>query len=314
MFEGVRNRFSFALAVRKHWTFRLLAAAWTLFGTLVIVRDNFLSAEKQQRYATLAILPNWPWHVWVIGLLAILLVMVFEGAYSASDAQPEAEPRPTPAALGHPPISINFSPNISPQITGSSAGNVSVHQQSATESTLRPQIIPSPNIQFVGLRTLRVGMNQRPGEETFYETGDATDPYGLVVCFRNDPISGTRISDADHVLAQLIYRDAQGNEIGHGVSRACWLQDYGDFIDFAVGDTRCVLAGVVRNTVFTTFWRRARTTDGLGDTLNIDYFEWPTTVASIEVRLIGNNGALLRTASISVTLEDDRLVGALQTD
>jgi hypothetical protein len=79
-----RNRLNFVHDLQGHWGFKLVAVIWGVFGFLTLVRDNFLSPELQKEYATLNVLPRWPWYAYVIGLLVTLLLMVVEAAYHLS--------------------------------------------------------------------------------------------------------------------------------------------------------------------------------------------------------------------------------------
>jgi hypothetical protein len=87
-------------------------AIWTLFSNAVTIRDNFMSPHWQQRLATLSLLPKWPWYVWVIGVLVILLIGFLEGSYRAAQGDsrmdfvtglPSHPPRVAPHGYGpHP--------------------------------------------------------------------------------------------------------------------------------------------------------------------------------------------------------------------
>jgi hypothetical protein len=76
-----------------------------------------MSQANQQRFATLAWLPRWPWYAWVIGLLAILLAMLFEGSYRASQKRREEPPEGAPLL---PSVTIKDSGNSSATATGNS--------------------------------------------------------------------------------------------------------------------------------------------------------------------------------------------------
>jgi len=43
------------------------------------------------------------------------------------------------------------------------------------------------------------------------------------------------------VTANLVFRDAEGQELGEGIARACWLEHSGASVDFDVG-TQSVVA------------------------------------------------------------------------
>ena len=41
----------------------------------------FLPQEWSEYFYGLRYLPKWPWHVWIIGILIIAIIAVFEGGY-----------------------------------------------------------------------------------------------------------------------------------------------------------------------------------------------------------------------------------------
>jgi hypothetical protein len=57
---------------------------------------------------------------------------------------------------------------------------------------------------------------------------------GIVACFRNEAVYGQRAYNAEDVTAHLILRDLNGQEVGNGVSRACWLNTSSDMVDIKV--------------------------------------------------------------------------------
>ncbi len=77
----------------------------------------------------------------------------------------------------------------------------------------------------------------------FLESQNQNDRRGVIACFRNEPSMSRRVLSADYVRAQIVYRNSQGQEIGDGVSSACWLGHHFDTIDFQVGQSHCVLLG-----------------------------------------------------------------------
>ncbi len=59
----------------------LILVLWSLFSNAATIRDNFLTPEVQKHWQTLGLIPKWPWWVWIIGTLILLLLTVLEGAY-----------------------------------------------------------------------------------------------------------------------------------------------------------------------------------------------------------------------------------------
>jgi len=262
-------RFQFAGAIRGHWAFSLVAFLWGLFSIVTVIRDNFLPPTLQQKFATLVFLPKWPWYLWVIGFLLILLVMVFEGAYSAYNK------KPAPVPVEKVPTPVVSSPEAqqkSPPVRGS------------------PQ--QTTNLIFLGAKVARVQFSASYSEgEVFYESPDQNDPRAIIACFRNEPTSSRKVIDADYVRAQIVYRDNQEQEIGNGVASACWLDNRADAVDFHLGESHCVLLGLLQEgRLVVPAKRRKRHWDG--DTISLENHTF-NGVARIEVRIIGEDNDLL---------------------
>ena len=97
--------------------------------------------------------------------------------------------------------------------------------------------------------------------------------------------------DALCVRAQVIYRNDKDDEIEDGVPTACWLGTDLDMIDLGVGETHCVLLGVVDNDALAVPWKR-RKREWNGDAIVTDEKSFKG-VARIELRLIGGLNQLL---------------------
>ena len=80
MFQGLVHRVRFYRDSLRPWWI-LVFALWTLFSNAAFLRDEFLPLDIQKKWSTLAILPEWGWQTWLIGVLAILLFFAMEGSY-----------------------------------------------------------------------------------------------------------------------------------------------------------------------------------------------------------------------------------------
>jgi hypothetical protein len=246
-------RYHFARAIRGHWAFGVVAFVWTIFSNFTKVRDNFFPPALQQKFSILNFIPKWPWHVWVIGLLLILLVMVFEGAYSVHNKKEESA------------------------LAKSAPG---VH------------IPPKTNLVFLRARVAWISISVSNCGGIFQEEQNKRDVRGIIACFRNEPSVSRRVIDAEYVQAQIVYHNHQGQEIGD-VSSPCWLDHDFDMIDFPVGgQSRCVLIGLLDDggKLVAPWKRRERTGHGDSISRREQVFDG---VASMVVRLIGRNNDLL---------------------
>lgn len=196
-----------------------------------------------------------------------------------------------PAAPAAQP-NINISPTISPVITVSP--NIEpFHTSSVTQR--EPHAQPSeprrPNIIFRRAAPLKVYVRGDGGVLEFIEGEDTELPDAIIACFRNEPDMGRRVKDADCVRAQIIYRNAENEEIEDGVSAACWIGSNFETIDFGVGETHCVVLGIIQDGALLVPWKR-RKREWNGDSIVTEDKTF-RGVSSIEVRLIGSFNELL---------------------
>jgi hypothetical protein len=81
MFEWLTPRLEFLrAALVNRWLF-LVFGVWTLFSNFATLRDNFLPLELQRKWGTPALMNALDPKDWVIGLLAITVIALWEGAY-----------------------------------------------------------------------------------------------------------------------------------------------------------------------------------------------------------------------------------------
>lgn len=306
--NALTRRFQFVKAIRGHWSFEVAAFVWGAFWLLTGIRDNFLSPGLRREYATLAILPKWPWYVWVIGFLAILVAMIFEAAYQAYNQNTRSVPTEaaaSPAIGSRAGISINVAPTISPTISPTVShanGQPLPHRASDPREIPRPR---KPNLIFLSAEIVPISFCHSYSEgEIFSESQDKTKNRGIKACFRNESSNSRRVADAIYVRAQVIFRDGNEQEIGNGISSACWLDCDSDSIDFRVGDSQCAFLGYMEQVdkLLVPWKERRHTWQGDAISLRDNTFDG---VASMEVRLIdGNNDLLLGPLVLDISFID----------
>jgi hypothetical protein len=66
-------------------------------------------------------------------------------------------------------------------------------------------------------------------EETdkFIEAAMNGSAPALIACFRNEPIAGQKVLDAEYLRAQVTYYHGSGKEVGN-IGKACWIGEYHD--------------------------------------------------------------------------------------
>ena len=306
--NALAQRLQFVKAIRGHWTFKAAALVWGAFWLLTGIRDNFLSPGLQRKYATLAILPRWPWYVWVIGFLAILVAMIFEAAYQAYNQSTKSGPTEgasAQAAASPAGVLINVAPTISPTISPAIShanGQVFADRPSPPKELPRPR---KPNLIFLRAEKVPISFRHSYSEgEIFSESRDKTRERGIKACFRNESSNLHPVTDAIYVRAQVIFRDSNEQEIGSGISSACWLDYYFDSIDFHVGESHCASLGYMEqmNKLLVPWKERRHTWEGDTISLRDNTFDG---VASMEVRLIdGNNDLLLGPMVLDISFID----------
>ncbi|MGA8308044.1 MAG: hypothetical protein WB723_20385, partial [Candidatus Acidiferrales bacterium] len=100
--------------------------------------------------------------------------------------------------------------------------------------------------------------------------------------------------DEQSVTANLVFRDAEGQELGEGIARACWLEHGGASVDFDVGHSRCAVLMVVagaHNPIFVPYKTRVRVNHRL--TFVTETFKFDHPPATIELRLLSSRNELL---------------------
>lgn len=169
------------------------------------------------------------------------------------------------------------------------------------------------NVKLLGAKTVNLkvyGGTPTAGALGFQETNEAKGFYiGVVACFRNEPVYEKHVKSADDTKAHLKFLDANGAEIGVGVSRPCWLDSQDDTFDLVPGGKAgCVLVLLNINGEYSTPWKH-REREWNGDLMRDEHFELQALPHRIELSLLDDNDQLLLPA---VTLEITSVNGVLQ--
>lgn len=163
-----------------------------------------------------------------------------------------------------------------------------------------------PNLIFLNARTMRVTYGM---DEAFRSSADLADPPAVVACFRNEPVPGRRVVDAEFVKAQVLYRDARGEEIGNGIPSACWLDNPAGLTNFQLGESHCVILVVGRpDGSLAAPWKARRTADDGwgGDVETTEAYDFDGVVNTIELRLIGERNEVLLVIQFDCAMADGK--------
>jgi hypothetical protein len=69
--------------IRPAWRY-LFVLPTSFFGTVAWARDEFLSPETAEKLKMPLWLPHWPWYLWVITTLAIIIALILEASFRLS--------------------------------------------------------------------------------------------------------------------------------------------------------------------------------------------------------------------------------------
>src|SRR5262249_33457106 len=162
------------------------------------------------------------------------------------------------------------------------------------EATDGGKDIPRPNLTFLSPKTMRIGFAVDDWKRWFHE-GNMYDPWALVARFANDPPAAKK--RATYVAAQILYFDAQKNEIGR-VFRGCWLDSFHDEIDFQVSETHSLLLAIHyprnRGGLVAPYWKRRVGHADVNYSGNVEKHSLDESLSSIEIRLISGSQELMR--------------------
>ena len=201
-----------------------------------------------------------------------------------------------------PSLAQTASPNITQQVFVQPAPYREPEaQQSPAPASTSTRPIRLPNIVFLRTRNAIVAGSSLDNvlSEKRNSKGGSSDVTALVACFRNEPSGEKRVSDEQSVTANLVFRDAEGQELGEGIARACWLEHGGASVDFDVGHSRCAVLMVVagaHNPIFVPYKTRVRINHRLAFVTQAFKFEHPP--ATIEFKLLSSRNELLLPAML----------------
>jgi len=154
---------------------------------------------------------------------------------------------------------------------------------------------PGHNIQCVGVRVAKLAVLE---DSVIVERADGEVTGGLV-CFRNVPIGNESVESIENVTAHVVYKDANGNEVAD-IPAAFWLKDESDMVDLKIGKTLCVIVLAQTGNKRLVFWKERCWSAEYppGDIISDAVKEIPSTMSTIEVHLIGEDGMSLPAVAI----------------
>ncbi len=172
-----------------------------------------------------------------------------------------------------------------------------------------PVARPRSNIVFIEATSTTAHSGEREG--TLYESPQRLGDFSVaVVRFRNNAIVGVGVEEPS-VTCHILYTDRKGKEITD-VSRAVWLDHYGESVDFETGKRKSVIVFLLSNQgTLKKLWNESYFTStswmaGGKPSFRIRDEGVRSDVASIEVSLLSGASCVLR-AIFTVEREKDKL-------
>ncbi len=243
----------------------------------------------------------------VVGTIGTVLLHFFGNRSKEADDSATAKvsgPKTEIKDSFNPQQKQEFNPIFAPKIEIGTVPATPAPPLPTVQSTIPRR---KPNVHFKSVRTCHLGIgDDAAGEFILREIDHDTGASGIVACYRNDPITGVRT--ASDVGAHLTLRDAEGREIGTGVSKACWLNNPNDTIDLESGIPQHVVLLVTDKEAVTVPWKHWKS-----PVLDSGFYTVPKPVASIEVEIIDSWGEpLLPKLTFSVSMQAGLLTAELK--
>jgi hypothetical protein len=260
------------------------AQIWPLFS-----KEPFFDVASRHGWAWVVVGPFYGWVVVSVGVLNIGLLFVLIAVAANSDGsghdvrRNELQPAP----------SLAEGRNV---VLQDAISRFQEGQKQRRENYQKVPAKPRPNIVFLRTRAFPVKLDfARNGGAIFSDAAaQSAREYAIVACFRNEP--GTDVAGAKNVRAQLIYKAANGQEVGTGISSAAWEGSEFGTVDFPVGQSHCVILAVydtVRSGL-TVPWVNKKSAGPWSYTINPESYAFEEKIDIIEVRLLSAEGALLQ--------------------
>lgn len=124
----------------------------------------------------------------------------------------------------------------------------------------------------------------------------------LIACFRNEPIAGQKVLDAEYLRAQITYYDGSGKEVGN-IGKACWVGEYQDTTEIPVGEDGCVVLAVVHDDKFIAPFKKRGPSESMlgGEVIYCKYHDLGTNVTKIKVTLLDDSVAIMVSYNVDVS-------------
>lgn len=250
-------------------------------GSIVFQVTIAIWPEKLHKLAWLV---PWAWGLWAV----IWLTWLVTHPTFISSLWARQEPLPTaqPAA----PLSNTGNVKVGDLRSGDiRTGDIHIN----IPPILRPELLPrqqqteeaKTNIEFLRAKDVNLRFDSYQGL-SFHETDEERNLPGLVACFRNDGIYGSKIRTARYLRAHLRFMDADGQEIGTGISGACWLGHKGDLMTLKTDESAYVLIVIRSKEQFYVPWKQRKLV-ALGSESIFDRdCEFAALPNSVEIRLV----------------------------
>jgi hypothetical protein len=252
-------------------------------GRAQVIRDMYQGFKMW--LATVNVV--WPAHLltWVGAAIVILsgasLIWTIPVPASITTANPKREPANVPPIPELPPV-----------------------PPKPTHKLEEPK---RPNFIFLAGTTTRI----RDGKYASFHEAEGkdllqNDPYAVIASFRNEPVVGKRVASV-YARACIVFRNASGEEIGAGISEACWLGDStSPTVEFSVGESHKVILALFSDGTLLCPYRRI-THNHWGQGIETEHYRLDKdALKTIEVRIVHREELLLEPIVFDFSIIDGR--------
>jgi hypothetical protein len=166
-------------------------------------------------------------------------------------------------------------------------------QPAAPAPRREPRPKPRPNLQINSYRMAKIddALGDHGEVKGFYFPDDQSKPNAAVACIKNRANSDGEGVYLDNVRATLSFRDAQDNEIGHGINQACWVGGLFN-ATFDVEESHCVILAVMRGDEVGVPSLKEENT-GMGMTISAQAYVFDKAPRSVELILVAQGRRVL---------------------
>jgi len=243
---------------------------WSIAATLIVAGIGYFVGGKVTAYGC-------------IGLGAVIILYLFATHKKSELAPVTVKQEANPSMTASPSLSQSINLHIPPLPPIPEA------------APLVPKPRPRPNLQLQSYRMAKIDdvLGDHGEMNGFCFPDDQSKPNAAVACIKNRSNADGEGVYLDDVRATLTFRDAQDNEIGHGINQACWVGPLFN-ATFDVEESHCVILAVMRgDEIGVPYLKEENTGMGLAISAEAHVFDKAKVPQSVELILVAQGRRVL---------------------